>query len=415
MESPSNGMESPLEQMSQLQAEIQDLRAENQQLRSDHAKAIAKLEEQIAVEKRYEESQSRFETIFYQSKLGNKIIAPDLRIIQINPILAKMLGYSAEEIVGTRIVAFAHPDFLHHWHELQENLWTKQIPSFQIETSLIRKDGSSFWCQVTSILFYDQGTTLGYTIVEDISQRKALESELQKMYEYQETIMYMVTHDLKSPIHVIKSLSGLLEKNIVQLLQAEREKKDRLLSFVGMISETCDKANIILDDLLFIGELKARQEFERTDLKNFITSQLPTLGVEAQKKGIALHFHCTEESVYARINANKLMRLLENLLSNAVKFTHTGGQVTISLQSQGQRVRLRVSDTGIGIPQQLQASLFTMFTKAARKGTKGENTTGLGLYIVRQIVEMHQGYIRVESQENAGTTFHIELPESPLI
>ncbi|MBC7920505.1 MAG: PAS domain S-box protein, partial [Ferruginibacter sp.] len=171
----------------------------------------------MSIKERYEESQSRFETIFYKSKMGNKIIAPDLRIMQINEVLLEMLGYTEKEVVGTKVISYAHPDFVHHWDELQENLWTKQIPSFQIETCLVRKDGSYFWCQVTSIVFRDNEASLGYTIVEDISERKALELDLKKLYDYQETMMHMVAHDLKSPLNNIKSLSDFLKKNLEKL------------------------------------------------------------------------------------------------------------------------------------------------------------------------------------------------------
>jgi two-component system sensor histidine kinase VicK len=123
--------------------------------------------------------------------MGNKIIAPDLRILQINEVMQVMLGYSGKEIIGTKIADFAHPDFLHHLHELQENLWTRQSPSFQIETCLIKKDGSILWRQVTSIIFMDNDINLGYTIVYNICGRKALELDLKKLYEYQETIMLL--------------------------------------------------------------------------------------------------------------------------------------------------------------------------------------------------------------------------------
>ncbi len=106
------------------------------------------------------------------------------------------------------------------------------------------------------------------------------------------------------------------------------------------------------------------------------------------------------------------MRVVENLLSNAVKFTDPGGQITISLKQEGRRVMLQISDTGIGIPAHLQPTLFNMFTKAGREGTQGETTTGLGLYIVKQIVEMHGGTIRVVSQENVGTSFFIHLMQT---
>jgi two-component system sensor histidine kinase VicK len=403
-------MDKPDDRLTQLEAEIKILREENRQLRSDNAAALFKLEKQVAIEKRYEESQSRFETIFYKSKLGNKIIAPDLRIIQINEVMQVMLGYSEEEIVGTKIVDFAHPDFIHHWHELQENLWTKQIPSFQIETCLNKKDGSVLWCQVTSIVFRDNDTTLGYTIVEDISKRKTLEQDLQKLYEYQETIMHMVAHDLKSPINNIKSLNEYLKKNVEKLEVGESTKKEQSLTFIQLISETCDNAYAIIKDLLLIGEFKANQAFEKTNLTLLIESQIQMLQVEAQKKEITIHLDFPQEPLDAWINPDKFIRVVENLFSNAVKFTNAGGQVTLSLKKVGRRILLQVSDNGIGIPEKLQASIFNKFTKANRVGTEGETTTGLGLYIVKQIVELHKGKIWVESRENIGTSFFIELP-----
>jgi two-component system sensor histidine kinase VicK len=102
--------------------------------------------------------------------------------------------------------------------------------------------------------------------------------------------------------------------------------------------------------------------------------------------------------------------VLENLISNAVKFTQPTGQVSIILKKKGKNTLLQIKDTGIGIPESLQATIFQKFTKAGRNGTAGEPTTGLGLYIVKQIIEKHQGTIQVESQENVGTTFIIELP-----
>ena len=397
------------EKISRLETENQVLRDENHRLRSDNAAALFKLEEQISAGQKYEESQSRFETIFHKSKLGNKIIAPDLRILQVNEVFQLMLGYGKEEITKNRIIEFAHPDFIHHWHELQEELWTKQIPSFQIETCLVRKDGSALWCQVTSITFRDSEATLGYTIVEDISQRKALETELKKLGEYQETIMHMVAHDLKSPINNIISLLLLLNQNLEQLLVAESEKEVESRAFIRMISDTCDKAHAIIEDLLLIGDFKSSHDFEDTDLKAFVDSQLPVLGIKAREKGVEISFEYPEEPVHAHINADKFARVLENLLSNAVKFTGAGGQVTVSLRNEGLRAVLQVSDNGIGIPPELQPQMFDMFTGAGREGTEGETTTGLGLYIVKQIVDMHKGTIRVESSEHTGTSFIIEL------
>ena len=391
---------------------IKQLKAANKVLhdekKTDKA-SLVKLKEKISFEKRYRESQQRFETIFYKSKLGNKIIAPDFEILQINEVLQQMLGYSAEEIIGTKITSYAHPDFINHWHELQNNLWNKQIPSFQIDTCLVRKDGSSFWCQVISILFRDNEADLGYTIVEDISERKALEQNLHKLYDYQETIMHMVAHDLKSPLNNIKLLNDYLKKSLENLTAVKDKTIEESFSFIHMISESCSNASAIIQDLLLIGEFKSNGAFEKTDLKIFNSTLLTQQSTEAHKKGIKISFQYPDRPVYAHLNQDKFTRVLENLLSNAVKFTNAGGQITISLKNKGHRVILQVSDTGIGIPKNLQASIFQKFTKANRKGTEGEATTGLGLYIVKQIVDIHKGKIWMNSQENKGTTFFIEL------
>jgi two-component system sensor histidine kinase VicK len=365
---------------------------------------------QLLLEQEYQESQQRFRTIFEQSTFGNKIISSDLNITQVNKALETMLGYSKEELVGTKILAYSHPDYTNRWYKLQKNLWKKQLPSFRIETCLVRKDGSTIWCSVTSILFQDEGKTLGYTILKDITKRKSAEERVQKLYNSQETIMHTVAHDLKNPIHNIKSLSGLLRKDLNLLQYAE--KKNQMVTYLSMIDETCEKAYAIISDLLLIGEIELSDqslEKESIELKTFIASQLPTFELNAKQKGVKLNIDLPTDDIYAQINKEKMIRVVENLLSNAIKFTDVGGEVTIALKKESQKVRLQVSDTGIGIPQLLQKSVFNKFTKANRQGTKGEATTGLGLYIVKQIVDLHNGKVWLESKENQGTSFYVEL------
>jgi two-component system sensor histidine kinase VicK len=381
---------------------LSKLEAENEALQ----KEIIRLR---SFEEQNKQSSLRFQTIFENSKFGNKIITPDLEIISVNKALTMILGYSKEELIGTRILDYTLPEFVNTWRELQENLWKKQLPYFGIEPCLVRKDGSTLWCSVTSILFDDNGKTLGYTILEDITERKSLEEKHKKLYNAQETIIHTVAHDLKNPLHTIKSLSGLLRKDL-HLLQ-DADKKSQAVAYISMIDETCDKAQMVIRDLLLIGEIELGNkslEKESTELKTFIESLLPPFELNAKQKGIKININLPAEDIYAQINGEKMIRVVENLLSNAIKFTNVGGEVTIALKKESQKVRLQVSDTGIGIPEPLQKSVFNKFTKANRQGTKGEATTGLGLYIVKQIIDLHKGKIWLESKENEGTSFYVE-------
>ena len=395
---------------SQLVKKIQALEEINKQMRLENNEAKAKLEQQQAMEKRFEDSQSRFEAIFNQSMLGNKIINPDLKINQVNEALVQMLGYTAEELIGTRITTFAHPDYIHHWENLQKSLWEEKIPAFQIETCLRKKDGTYLWCQVSSILFQDQDISLGYTIVEDISARRSLEATLQKQYDNQETIMHMVAHDLKNPLHHIQVAAEMLKDNLAELSAPEKEQQKESFTYVRLINDTTRRALRIIEDLLIIGDVEATTFIqEEINLKPFIQAFLDSASLKAQDKNIRLEIHSPEEPIYALVDPEKFRRVLENLLSNAIKFSKPDGLITMTLKKEGEKVIFLIQDNGIGIPAKLLPSIFNKFTLARRTGTKGEPTTGLGLYIVKQIIEKQGGRIWVESQEDVKTTFSIEL------
>ncbi len=108
---------------------------------------------------------------------------------------------------------------------------------------------------------------------------------LKKLYEYQETIVHLVAHDLKSPINTITSLTGLLQKNLQKLpAEGAGEKQEQNLLFLRMISDTCQKANATIRDLLLIGDFKSNHDFEQTDPKGLLESQLAILSMDARKR-----------------------------------------------------------------------------------------------------------------------------------
>jgi two-component system sensor histidine kinase VicK len=390
-----------------LEVENQALRDELQRLRT----AQATLAAQQAKADKYEQSQVRFRTVFDRSPLGQKIIDADLIIRQANPAVIAMLGLShAEELVGRPILDFTHPDHRADWQRLQESLWAHETPFFTLETCLVRQDGASFWCRVTSVLFQDEEGELGYTTLEDISARKELEISHQRLFAAQETMLHLVAHDLQSPVNNITMLVNLLRDDAALRTLPAEDAGQELHAFLNLIDEACATVHILLQDVLFLGQLEAsRLEKHHTDLGSFLNERLKVFRVAAQAKGIALVLDIPRQPVPAAIHADKFGRILDNLLSNALKFTPAGGQIHVRLQQQEGRVRLLVQDTGLGIPAALQPHVFDKFSAAARQGLYGDTTTGLGLFITKQIVELHHGKIWLESKEHEGTTFFIDL------
>ena len=398
-------MPTPAESHSSEQ-QMKTLDEENRRLRTEQVLAQA----QQALSDEREQQQARFRTIFDNSPFGQKIITSDLIIQQANRAVAEMLGCaSVAEVVGHEIMEFAHPDHRADWRYLQQRLWSHQLPSFTLETQLVRTDGSAFWCQVTSIRFPDGGEELGYTQLEDISDRKALELSLKRLYDAQETILHLVTHDLKAPIGHIQLLTDLLERQVQAATFATDNVEDSA-QYLALIRQACANANKLLQDVLLIGSLDAAKlKLQPADLGALLKRRVAHHQLAAREKGLVLALEVPTLAVRANLNADAFGRVVDNLVSNALKFTPAGGRITVAVQETDYGVLLTVRDTGIGIPEALQADLFEKFSASARPGVGGEAPTGLGLFITRQIVQQHRGKLWVESQEGAGTCFFVEL------
>ena len=387
--------------------QVKSLQQKNTRLREQKVAA----DEQKVVAERYQRSQDRFRTVFENSPMGQKIIDPDLCIRQANQALATLLGLkSPKQVVGRKIIDFAHPDFVKDWQHLQEQLWNHKKPCFVLETCLVRPDKSSFWCRVTSVLFPDEGGELGYTTLEDITERKQLELANQRLYNTQETILQLAAHDLKAPIANILMIINMLRGHAGVLSIDSALARQDVEALLGLVEQACGNASALLRDVLFLGQLEAtRLSKHRTDLGAFLAKRLAVFRLSAQEKGIHLRLELPKTLIHANIHADKFGRILDNLLSNALNFTPAGGKIRVGLRQFKGRIRLVVHDTGLGIPEALQPHVFDKFTSAARPGLYGDTTTGLGLFITKQIVEMHQGKIWLESKENEGTTFFIDL------
>jgi two-component system sensor histidine kinase VicK len=127
-------------------------------------------------------------------------------------------------------------------------------------------------------------------------------------------------------------------------------------------------------------------------------------------------FTYSKLSIYADVDSAEFLAILNNLVSNAIKFTPDKGHNNVHLEEKDKEeiVLITIIDNGIGIPAQYHLTLFDKFTKARRQGLKGEETVGLGLSIVKHLVNLHQGKIYFENEENKGTTFYVKIPKKSI-
>jgi PAS domain S-box-containing protein len=132
-------------------------------------------------EKRFLECNNKFNTIFKLTSAASKIIASDLTILKANDALSELMGYSVEEIEGTKILDHACQEYKQHWHDLQMALWSKKVPFFKLQACLHKKDKSLVWVNVTTILFQDEGETFGFTVLDDYTDLKRFEESEKRL------------------------------------------------------------------------------------------------------------------------------------------------------------------------------------------------------------------------------------------
>lgn len=234
---------------------------------------------------------------------------------------------------------------------------------------------------------------------------KKQKDDLKKLNDTKDMFFSIISHDLKNPFHTLIGLTELLIDS-KDLFSPEEEKKA-----LTEMHHTAKHTYSLFDNILQWAKLnqgRLEPTFQIETLPDIINSELELLKAQATKKKINIS---TELAKMPEIEVDKNMikTIIRNLVSNAIKFTKNGGTVTIKSIDQNQYVELSVSDNGIGIAPEYQNEIFYQKHKATY-GTNNEKGTGLGLYLVKELVELHNGKITVESELDKGTIFRIQLP-----
>ena len=215
------------------------------------------------------------------------------------------------------------------------------------------------------------------------------------------------SHELKTPLSAMKVLAE-------SLLNMEVDDPAIYKEFLTDINFEIDRLNAIITDLLSLVHLDkdasgAEFKKEPVELTDLAKKTIKGLQLLADQKRIRVELFC-EEEVTVTGDKLKLQQVLSNIIDNGIKYTPEGGRVTVEVYKSPDYAVIKVSDTGIGIPQEDLARIFDRFFRVDKARTRSTGGTGLGLSIANRIVMLHRGFIRVNSEEGKGTTFYVELP-----
>lgn len=243
-------------------------------------------------------------------------------------------------------------------------------------------------------------TSLNKRAVEKNEQLQRTLSILEQSQEDNAQLMKLVAHDLRSPIGAIDMLIAMMvEKNT---LNGEGRE------LAGLMKQSAEDCLSLVAELLQPAVLAEELKKEPEDLYTILNYCIEQLKLKAKLKSQQLLLH--GKSVIISVNAVKIWRVINNLIGNSIKFSHENSVIEVSLIQTAENALISVKDSGIGIPNELKANVFDIYSNDNRLGTAGEQTFGLGLAIAKQIVKAHNGKIWFESKVGVGTIFYVELP-----
>jgi two-component system, chemotaxis family, CheB/CheR fusion protein len=342
----------------------------------------------------------------------------------VNKSAITMLSYEKEEAVLGRNLH----DIMHHTQEDGQNhaldvcaihkAFLRAQKSHSDDEVFWRADGSSFPVEYWSYPIEQEGKILGAVITFiDISERKQSENKLKALNksltdanQTKDKLFSIISHDLRSPAAAVLGLASLLQENYDSL------QTDEVKRIGKSIYSSADNLSELLDNLLEWSRLQSgttAAELKQESVGELINSVFENLRQMAELKKILVAVH-VEEQLTAYFDKRMMASVIQNLMSNAIKFTPRGGKVIIMASKHNdEMIAIQVIDTGIGIPQSIMDELFVVNNSKGRLGTDGERSSGLGLILCHEFVQMHRGSINVQSKEGKGSTFKVLLPVKP--
>lgn len=233
-------------------------------------------------------------------------------------------------------------------------------------------------------------------------ERKRYISHLEEAERIRTQFSRIASHDLKSPLNNLRMAE--------QLLREEIAYNPRLEQLVNTIGSSLDMMQHVIStflDLVAIQSQNLQLQEAPIQLSDVIQNVTMQYELAAEKKGIALKINSTQGRVMG--DSARMTQVVGNLLSNAIKYSPVDGEVRIWTERRGDKIRLSIADKGRGVPQAERHLLFTEFSKLSTRPTAGEGSTGLGLWIVRHLMELQGGEAGADFPEEAGSIFWIEM------
>ena len=375
--------------------------------------------EKFELEKKLKESEKKFRILYESTPYSIALINSNGIIVDCNPTLEEMIGYNKLDLIGKKFtkLPIIPPETMPIIVEAFKK-FVKGVNVHRIDLKIQHKNGTLIWANLQASIININQKTFVQAILVDIRARKEAESlietELEKLIELdnlRKNLISRVSHELKTPLVSICGGSELLLNIYKDQFNAEPRE------ILELIEKGGKRLRFLVDNLIDIsrveyGKLKLKKE--DTDLSAVINDVINELMYQIKDRKLNIQISLPESFILS-FDKIRVEQVIMNLLSNAIKNTPPGGDISIELRKTNNSAEFSIRDTGIGLTQKEMDILFTKFGKIERSGDGFEyidiQGTGLGLYITKEIIDLHNGEIRAESPgRNKGSNFIVKLP-----
>jgi PAS domain S-box-containing protein len=356
------------------------------------------------------EVQQRYRDVFASSLIGMAVIAPDQRLIGVNPAFCTMLGYSEEELLARSVSDITHLDDLGKATAGITEALAGRSQGFSAEKRCLHADGRTVDTLVTTVLVRDEaGTPVHFaTQIMDVTERKALEAaqengneQLREAHRRVEDLVATLSHDVRQPLGVITGYISTLIEHWDDLDDARRQ------DFLTRVSGAAQRMSNLVEDILALTNLDAGVIEPRRDTVDVGHALGEVIALLPPEHAGLLSVRYPDRPVHAVVDPGHLQQILLNLIGNAAKYG--SGPIEVSLIQDADRLEVTVADHGEGVPEEFVPHLFERFARATTGTAVTKKGSGLGLYIVQQLAEANHGVVLYTRNQPSGSRFTLRL------
>lgn len=350
---------------------------------------------------------------------GICLISEDLKINYANKSLLQMLEVdSLSEIYNLDIKYFINLS------KEEENLFDIKIKKVNIENKymvlleyeLMTYNKNKIQVEINAIPFYDDEAHI-MLIIKDLTYKKISEMAEKEILDrfkadkIKTEFFANMSHELKTPLNVISSSNQLLEYNYKN--SKVKDYNDNIKYHINLVRQSSYRIQRLIGNIIDLTKMESgfyNIKLSKHNVVNVVEDLFMKTEKYSSKKDISIIFDTDNEEIYTYIDRIEIERVMLNLLSNCIKFTPNGGEIRVNMYDKENEFKIVVEDNGIGIPENKIGLIFEEFGQADKTLSRNSEGSGIGLSIVKNLIELHDGNIRVKSKENKGTQFIITIP-----